>query len=259
MGRTIVFLYGLMAYGVFFLTFLYAVAFVAGVGVPKTIDTGPFIAPLSAIVIDLLLLGLFALQHSGMARRGFKRWLTAFVPQAAERSTYVLLSSLALVVLFWLWRPLPGVVWSFESAVGQTVMYTLSALGWLIVFTGTFVINHFDLFGLRQVWLHLRRRQTPEVEFKVVLYYRIVRHPLMLGFVIAFWATPHMTVGHLLFACATTAYILLALQLEERDLVAAFGDAYRDYRRRVPMLLPWPRKRWPGGLASTGRGKRTPL
>lgn len=243
MTRIIIFIYGIVAYAIFFVTFLYAIGFVAGVAVPKTIDSGPAVAPLAAISIDLLLLGLFAVQHSGMARKGFKRRLSAWLPQAAERSTYVLLSSLALILLYLFWQPLPAVIWSAETFSGQALLYALCALGWMIVFTGTFMINHFDLFGLRQVWLNLRRRDDPEPQFKIVLFYRLVRHPLMLGFLIAFWATPHMTIGHLLFACATTAYILLALQLEERDLISAFGGAYRNYQRRVPMLLPLPRKR----------------
>jgi protein-S-isoprenylcysteine O-methyltransferase Ste14 len=240
MKRVVILLYGLLCYLVFFATFLYAVGFVSGVLVPKGIDDGPMIAPSAALLIDLALLGLFAVQHSGMARSGFKRWLTRMLPQAAERSTYVLLSSVALIALFWLWRPLPGAAWHVDDPAARVALYALAALGWLIVLTGTFMINHFDLFGLRQVWLNLRSREYTSPPFRVTMLYRIVRHPLMLGFLIAFWATPDMTSAHLLFAVATTGYILLALKLEERDLIAAHGDAYREYRRRVPMLLPLP-------------------
>jgi protein-S-isoprenylcysteine O-methyltransferase Ste14 len=244
MGRVTIFLYGIIAYGIFFITFLYSIGFLAGVVVPKPINAGVTATSPTAIIIDLLLLLLFAIQHSGMARPGFKRWLTSFIPEPAERSTYVLLSSIALIILFWLWRPLPAVVWEFKSSIGQTIIYALFILGWLIVFAGTFMIDHFELFGLRQIWLNLRQRGPSErAAFETILLYRIVRHPLMLGFIIAFWATPYMTAGHLLFAIATTGYILLALQLEERDLITVFGDTYRDYRRRVPMLIPLMRKR----------------
>ncbi|HET7676044.1 MAG TPA: NnrU family protein [Gammaproteobacteria bacterium] len=254
MGRFIIFLYGALSYVIFFITFLYAIGFVADAIVPKTIDNGPATAPVAAFIIDALLLALFAVQHSGMARRGFKRWLTKFLPQPAERSTYVLLSSAVLILLFWQWRPLPGVIWQVDAPAGRYALYALYALGWLIVLTGTFMINHFDLFGLRQVWLHARNIDYSDLPFRTTAFYRIVRHPLMLGFLIAFWATPSMSSGHLLFSIATTAYILLALQLEERDLVAAHGETYRDYRRRVPMLLPspWRRSKRDGGFGSSG-------
>lgn len=258
MGRAIILLYGALCYLVFFITFLYAIGFVGDVFVPKTIDSGARVGSITAaFVIDVLLLGLFAVQHSGMARRGFKRWLTRVVPQPAERSTYVLFSSAALILLFWLWQPLTGMIWHVELSVGRYVLYALYALGWVIVLTGTFMISHFDLFGLRQAWLHARGRSAPPIEFRTTLFYRVVRHPLMLGFLVAFWATPHMSAGHLLFSIATTGYILLALQLEERDLVAAFGDTYRGYRRRVPMLLPLPRRRAKptGGFRPTTFGK----
>ncbi len=237
--------YGVLCYVVFLLTFLYAIAFVGDFLVPRTLDrpppTGP--APLSAWIIDVVLLGIFAAQHSGMARHGFKAWLTRMMPPAIERSTYVLLSSLALILLFWQWRPLLGTVWQVDSGWGAAVLYGLFAFGWLLVLTGTFVINHFDLFGLRQVWLHARGQTYTPLAFKQHFFYRVVRHPLMLGFLIAFWATPHMSTSHLLFAIATTGYILIAVKyLEERDLIAAHGDDYRRYQGEVPMLCPWPRQ-----------------
>jgi protein-S-isoprenylcysteine O-methyltransferase Ste14 len=241
--RALVLLYGVFCYLVFFLTFLYAIAFVADIAVPHTVDKGFAAASWpKALVIDLVLLGIFAIQHSGMARRGFKRWLTSWLPQSAERSTYVLLSSAALILLYWQWRPLPGTVWDVQANWAVYLLYTLSALGWLLVLSGTFVINHFDLFGLRQVWLAARGRAYTQLEFKNHFYYRMVRHPLMMGFVIAFWATPRMSYGHLLFAIATTGYILIAVKfLEERDLVAAHGQDYLRYQREVPMICPWPR------------------
>lgn len=240
-----VLLYGVVCYAIFFLTFLYAIAFVGDVAVPHTVDRGFETASLpKALVIDLVLLGIFAIQHSGMARRGFKRWLTSWLPESAERSTFVLLSSAALILLYWQWRPLPGTVWNAQADWAVYLLYALSAFGWLLVLSGTFVINHFDLFGLRQVWLAARGRSYTPLEFKQHFYYRVVRHPLMLGFVIAFWATPHMSYGHLLFAIATTGYILIAVKLfEERDLVAAHGEDYVRYQREVPMICPWPRPR----------------
>lgn len=236
-------LYGVFCYALFFGSFLYAIGFVIGVGTPTTLDHTRASPLFLAWLIDLALLTLFAVQHSGMARRGFKRWLTQWLPHPIERSTYVLASSLVLILLFWQWRALPGTVWSVQSTTGRVVLYALFGLGWLFVLSGSFLINHFDLFGLRQVWLRWRRRAYTPPAYTERGYYRIIRHPLMLGFIVAFWATPDMSVGHLLFAIATTGYIVLALQLEERDLIAYHGDAYRDYQSRVPMLLPWPRPR----------------
>lgn len=239
MLRLLALVYGAVCYSVFLATFLYAIGFVLGVGVPKHIDNGVATPLRTALIIDLALLGLFAVQHSGMARPAFKRWWTRLVPAPVERSTYVLLSSLALALLFWQWRPLPMPVWEVESAIGRGILFAVSALGWSLVLVGTFLISHFDLFGLRQVWLYARRRQPTEEPFVTRALYRIVRHPLMLGFLVAFWATPAMSLGHLLFALATTGYIVLAVKyLEERDLVAHYGDTYRDYQREVPMLLP---------------------
>jgi protein-S-isoprenylcysteine O-methyltransferase Ste14 len=244
MSRLLALLYGSAAYAVFLATFLYAIAFVAGIGVPKHIDNGVAAPFLVALGIDLALLSLFAVQHSGMARPAFKRWWTRFVPAPIERSTFVLASSLVLILLFWQWRPLPQLIWNVDDGIARAVLYGLSALGWLLVLTGTFLINHFDLFGLRQVWFYARKRQAIDEPFVTRAFYRIVRHPLMLGFLIAFWATPTMSAGHLLFALVTTGYILVAVKfLEERDLVAQYGDTYRDYQRRVPMLLPWPKRR----------------
>jgi len=243
MSRLLVPLYAAACYAVFLATFLYAIAFVAGVGVPKHIDNGPATPMATALAIDVVLLLLFAVQHSGMARPAFKRWWTRIVPAPVERSTYVLISSLMLVLLFWQWRPLPQLLWQVEGPA-RLLLYGVSAAGWLLVLASTFLINHFDLFGLRQAWFHMRGLPPgSDVPFVTRAFYRITRHPLMLGFLVAFWATPAMTLGHLLFALATSGYILVAVKfLEERDLVAHFGDTYRDYQRRVPMLLPWPRR-----------------
>lgn len=239
MSRLFVLLYGAACYAAFLLAFLYAIGFVAGIGVPKHIDNGAGGSLPLALGIDLGLLGMFAIQHSGMARPAFKRWWTRFVPVQIERSTFVLVSSAVLMLLFWQWRPLPQSIWQVDAGWANWLLRALSASGWLLVLVSSFAISHFDLFGLRQVWLHARRRQPVEGPFVTRSFYRIVRHPLMLGFLIAFWATPAMTLGHLLFAVAITGYILIAVKyLEERDLVAAHGDTYRDYQRQVPMLIP---------------------
>jgi protein-S-isoprenylcysteine O-methyltransferase Ste14 len=250
MGRIVAFVYGVVAYAIFFGTFLYAAGFVGNLVVPKSLDSAP-VGPLgTSLLIDLGLLGLFAVQHSVMARPAFKRVWTRIVPPAVERSTYVLASSLALLLLFWLWRPLGGVVWDLESTFGRALMHAAFAFGWLLVLVTTFLINHFDLFGLRQVWLHLRGRAYEPLAFTTPGPYRVVRHPLYVGWLFAFWATPTMTVTHLLFAAMTTAYILVAIRLEERDLVDAHPD-YAEYQQHVPMLIPVPR-RGTGGETEAG-------
>jgi methanethiol S-methyltransferase len=237
MKRVGIFVYGVVAYACFFATFLYAIGFVGNLVVPRSIDSAPE-GPLGvAIAIDLLLLGLFAVQHSVMARPAFKRVVTRFIPQAAERSTYTLASSLALILLFWQWRPIGGVVWDVETPFVRALLHAVFVTGWLTVLGATFLINHFDLFGLRQVWLELRGEPYRPLAFGTPGLYRHIRHPLYVGWFLAFWATPTMTAAHLLFAVMTTAYILIAIQLEERDLVAAHTE-YAEYRRRVPMFIP---------------------
>ena len=238
MGRFISFLYGLVAYFVFFVTILFAIGFVTGLGVPKTIDSGPAGPVLQAIIVNLLLMTLFAVQHSVMARPQFKKWWKQFIPAAIERSTYVLLASLALLLLFWQWQPIPAVVWHVDNPQVAASLLGLEFVGWALVFASTFLINHFELFGLHQVINNLSGRPMPAMQFRTPVLYKLVRHPIYLGFIIAFWAAPTMTAGHLLFALATTAYIFVGIALEERDLVAAFGDEYRRYRARVAMLLP---------------------
>src|SRR5262245_9036468 len=237
MGRIIVFVYGVVSYAIFFATFLYAAGFVGNLGVPKGMDSAPVGSFGTSLLINLGLLGLFAVQHSVMARPAFKRAWTRIVPEPVERSTYVLASSLALILLFWLWQPLGGVVWDVENPVGRAILWSGFAFGWGLVLVTTFLINHFDLFGLRQVWLYLRGRPYTPLTFGTPGPYRLVRHPLYVGWFFAFWATPTMTVTHLVFAVMTTAYILVAIQLEERDLIEAF-PAYEDYRQSVPMLVP---------------------
>jgi methanethiol S-methyltransferase len=245
-GRLSALLYGFAAYAVFFVTFLYAIGFIEGLLVPKsidskTIDDGTAVPIGEALAVNLLLMSLFAAQHSIMARPQFKRWWTRFVPVSVERSTYVLLTSLALGLLFWQWRPLPDVIWQVADLRIAVGIIGLSLVGFLVVLSSTFLINHFELFGLRQVVDNLSGRAVPQPRFKTPLLYGFVRHPIYLGFIIAFWAAPVMTVGHLLFAAVTTAYIFVGIWLEERDLVELFGDAYRRYRETTSMLIPWRR------------------
>jgi methanethiol S-methyltransferase len=241
MTRALSFAYGVSCYVVFIATFLYAIGFVSGFGVPKAIDSGAPGAALAALAVDLPLLGLFAVQHSGMARRSFKRWLTRVAPPAVERSTFVLASSLALLMLFWQWRPLPAPVWAVSDPIGAGLVLGIAALGWGTVLVGTFMIDHAQLFGLAQVWARLRGGEAREPQFQTLWLYRYVRHPLMLGFMVAFWAAPVMSLGHLLFAAASTGYIVLAtLAFEERDLERYLGEPYRRYRSKVPAFIPRP-------------------
>ena len=238
MFRPFALLYGAACYALSLLTILYAIPFVAGVAVPRTVDSGRPAPLMTALLIDLTLLGIFALQHSVMARPAFKRIFTRWVPDEIERSTYVLASSIALILLFWQWRTLPVQIWQMNDPLVRWVLYAVSACGWLLMFLSTFLINHFELFGLRQVWHNFTGQRSPQPEFRSPFFYKFVRHPIYLGFTLAFWATPTMTDGHLLFAIATTGYMLIGIQLEERDLVATFGTTYVEYRRRVSMIIP---------------------
>jgi methanethiol S-methyltransferase len=239
MTRIIALLYGSIVYLFFLVTFLYTIGFVEGLPGIKTIDSGPTDRIWIAVIVDALLLGFFAVQHSVMARQGFKRWWTRLVSPSVERSTFVLAASLAVALLLWQWRPLPAIVWSVDNAPGQVTLYLVSALGWSLLLASTFLINHFELFGLQQVFNYWRGVRFNSPAFKTPGLYRYVRHPLYLGFILAFWATPRMTQGHLLFAVATTGYIFVGIFFEERDLIAHFGDEYRRYRQRVPMILPF--------------------
>ena len=246
--RLVAFVYGVVCYLAFFISFLYAIGFIGNFAVPKSIDSGPHRAFTYALAVNAALLGLFAVQHSLMARQWFKRAWTRLVPVPVERSTYVLFSSMALLLLFWKWEPMGRVVWSVESSVGQLLLYALYATGWLIVLVATFLINHFDLFGLRQVWLYLRGIPYTPLRFRTPALYRLVRHPLYVGWLLVFWSAPLMTVAHLVFAVATTVYIFLAIQLEERDLIQ-FHAEYAEYRCRVPMILPFGSPGRPSGVA----------
>ena len=238
MKRVLAFIYGLTCYAIFFVTFLYAFGFLGNMFVPKSIDSPREDSLGSALLVNLLLLAVFAIQHSVMARPSFKQWWTKLVPEPVERSTYVLFSSLALIVLFWQWRPMGGIVWDVQNPVGHFVLQSLFVAGFLTVLITTFLINHFDLFGLRQVYLYLRGVEYTPLPFATPGPYRLVRHPLYVGWLLSFWATPTMTVAHLLFALGTTAYIVVAIQLEERNLAEFHGSDYLNYRRRVPMLIP---------------------
>jgi protein-S-isoprenylcysteine O-methyltransferase Ste14 len=238
-SRFIAFLYGVIAYLVFFGTILYAIGFVENLLVPKGIDSGAVVPLSEALIVNMLLLALFAVQHSVMARPQFKAWWTKIVPKSVERSTYVLLASLVLIALFVHWRPMPAVVWHIANPDTAMAVLVVSFVGWGLVFASTFMINHFELFGLHQVANNLVGRSMPVMRFKTPMLYRFVRHPIYLGFILAFWAAPTMTVGRLLFAAVTTAYLFIGIALEEHDLIATFGDEYRSYKKRVSMLVPW--------------------
>jgi protein-S-isoprenylcysteine O-methyltransferase Ste14 len=242
MGRILSLCYGLVAYAIFLGAFLYAIGFVDGMVVPKTIDDGDTAPVVVAVVVNLVLLTIFALQHSIMARQPFKRWWTRLIPASIERSTYVLLASLALILVFWQWRPIPTVIWQVENATAASALLGLSFFGWLIVLLSSFMINHFELFGVQQVLHNLLGRKSSSTDFRTPFLYKFVRHPIYVGFIIAFWATPVMTSGHLLFAAVTTAYIFIGIMLEERDLVAHYGPIYEQYRAKVGMLVPVPRR-----------------
>lgn len=236
--KIIAFFYGMIAYTAFLVAVVYAIGFIVGFGVPKNINTGPGTSSTEAVIVNLILMSLFAVQHSVMARSQFKKWWTQYVPKPIERSTYVLLASLCLMLLFWQWRPMPEIVWQVENPEAAVTIAAISFVGWAIVFASTFMINHFELFGLHQVATNLVGREMPAPQFRTPLFYKFVRHPIYLGFIIAFWAAPEMTVGRLLFAFVTTAYIFVGIFLEERDLIELFGDQYRQYKQRVSAVVP---------------------
>lgn len=242
MQRFLVFAYGVLAYAVFFGTFLYMIGFIGNLFVPKSIDSVPQVPLATAAITNIALLAIFALQHSAMARPAFKRWITRFMPASMERSTYVLASSAALMLLFAAWQPMGGVIWYVENTALRGLLYAVFGMGWLLVLSSTFLINHFDLFGLRQVWLNLCKKPYTPLKFGTPLLYRLVRHPLYLGFLMAIWATPVMTAAHLLLAIGLTAYIFMGIRLEEKDLVDALPE-YEEYRRQVPMILPVPKRK----------------
>ena len=242
MSRTFMLNYGVLCYALFALTLLYAIGFVGNLVVPKSIDSGEASPIWLALLVNGGILGLFAIQHTIMARPGFKKWWTKFVPRPIERSTFVLFTCVILLLLFWQWRAVPTTVWEVSNPALAGVLWGIQFAGWGLVLISSLLINHFELFGLRQVWVHWRGEEVPGPTFRLPFLYRIVRHPLMVGFLLAFWATPHMTVGHLMFAGITTGYIFFGTWIEERDLIAEFGESYLEYRRRVRGLLPLPKR-----------------
>jgi len=244
MGGIFAVLYGICAYVIFLVTFAYAIAFAGNIVVPKTIDSGTPGPLIEALIVNVALLGVFAVQHSVMARQGFKRWWTRIVPKSVERSTFVVFATAAVALLLWQWRPMPDVIWSVQDPIAVAAIHGVFWLGWVILLVSTFLLNHFELFGLRQVAARLMGWKLPEPQFRTPFLYKRVRHPLYLGFILGFWAAPTMTVGHLLFAAATTGYILIGIFFEERDLVNMFGDQYRRYRQQVSMLIPLPGRRY---------------
>jgi protein-S-isoprenylcysteine O-methyltransferase Ste14 len=243
MGHLVGLVYGLAAYLFAFVMILYAIGFTGNLVVPKSIDSGLADAGFGGVIVDLVLLGIFAVQHSVMARHEFKSWWTRMVPKTLERSTYVLFSALALALLYWQWQPFPALVWSVEAPALRMAIQLLFWIGWVTLFVSTFLINHFELFGVEQVVHAVRGEPHAAPSFKTPGLYKLVRHPIYLGLVLAFWATPDMSYGHLLFAVATTGYILIGIWLEERDLIALFGERYTQYRSEVSMLLPLPKRR----------------
>jgi protein-S-isoprenylcysteine O-methyltransferase Ste14 len=255
MAGLVAVLYGIVAYATFLVTILYAIGFIGDFAVPKSIDSGAAGPLLESVVVDMMLLGLFAAQHSVMARQGFKRWWTRFVPRSVERSTYVLFASLVLLILYWQWQPISEPVWTVQDPIAVAAIIAIFWLGWGMLFLSTFLLSHFELFGLSQVFARLLGRELPAPQFHTPLLYRHVRHPLYLSFLLIFWSAPAMTAGHLLFAAATTGYILVAIQLEERDLIGLFGDQYRRYRRQVAMLLPLPGRKLVDRTDAPGVGR----
>jgi methanethiol S-methyltransferase len=243
MKKSFFLIYGIIAYAIFFGTFCYAVGFVSTLVVPKHIDSKPQSSLAFALLVNAGLLSLFALQHSIMARPAFKKWWTKFIPEQIERSTYVLLASLCLLLLFWQWQPLGGIIWQIKSETAQVLLNSLCMVGFGIVLISTFLINHFDLFGLRQVWMYFTGKKYEPLSFKIPFFYKYVRHPLYLGFIIAFWATPIMTAAHLFFSIMTTLYMLTAIQFEENDLTKHYGEKYKNYKRSAPMLIPFTKRK----------------